>query len=126
MSVFLLKRLATLVATLLAASIVVFLVLEVLPGDAAQMMMGPDSSPEAVHALSVKRGLYRPRPSELQSRGRGSQRPSTARGSSSTRACACAVGVPTAIQPTSVSPGPQNAACTPGSAVLRPLSIFAP
>ena len=60
MSVFLLKRLATLVATLLAASIVVFLVLEVLPGDAAQMMMGPDASPEAVQALAVKLGLDRP------------------------------------------------------------------
>ena len=41
MSVFLLKRLATFIATLLAASVVVFLVLEILPGDAAQMMMGP-------------------------------------------------------------------------------------
>ena len=60
MSVFLLKRLATFVATLLAASIVVFLVLEVLPGNAAQMMMGPDASPEAVHALAVKLGLDRP------------------------------------------------------------------
>ncbi len=60
MSVFLLKRLATFVATLVAASVVIFLVLEILPGDAAQMMMGPDASPEAVRALAVKFGLDRP------------------------------------------------------------------
>ena len=60
MSVFLLKRLATFIATLLAASVVVFLVLEILPGDAAQMMMGPDASPDTVRALAVKLGLDRP------------------------------------------------------------------
>ena len=60
MGLFLLKRLATLVATLVGASIVVFLVLEILPGDAALMMMGPDASPEAVKALSVKLGLDQP------------------------------------------------------------------
>ena len=60
MSVFLFKRLITLVATLAGASIVVFLVLEVLPGNAAQILMGPDASPEAVHALAAKLGLDRP------------------------------------------------------------------
>ncbi len=60
MGLFLLKRLTTLVATLLGASIVVFLVLEILPGNAAQMMMGPDASPEAVQALAIKLGLDRP------------------------------------------------------------------
>src|SRR4051794_14167837 len=60
MSVFLLKRLITLVATLIATSIVVFLVLEVLPGDAAQILMGPDASPEAVQALATKLGIDRP------------------------------------------------------------------
>ena len=60
MSVFLLKRLATFIATLLAATVVIFLVLEVLPGDAAQMMMGPDASPDAVRALAAKLGLDRP------------------------------------------------------------------
>jgi peptide/nickel transport system permease protein len=60
MGLFFLKRLATLVATLVGASIVVFLVLEILPGDAALMMMGPDASPEAVKALSVKLGLDQP------------------------------------------------------------------
>ena len=48
MPLFLLKRLLTLIATLLAASVVVFWVLEILPGNAAQILMGPDASPEAV------------------------------------------------------------------------------
>lgn len=60
MSLFLFKRLITLVATLVGASIVVFLVLEILPGNAAQILMGPDASPEAVQALTVKLGLDRP------------------------------------------------------------------
>ncbi len=60
MGLFLLKRLTTLIATLVGASIVVFLVLEILPGDAALIMMGPDASPEAVKALSVKLGLDQP------------------------------------------------------------------
>ena len=60
MSLFLLKRLFTLIATLLAASLVVFWVLEILPGKAAQMLMGPDASPEAVLALAQQLGLDQP------------------------------------------------------------------
>ncbi len=60
MSLFLFKRLLTLVATLIGASIVVFGVLEILPGNAAQMMMGPDASPDAVAALAAKLGLDQP------------------------------------------------------------------
>ncbi|MFL6692600.1 MAG: ABC transporter permease [Ramlibacter sp.] len=60
MSVFLLKRLITLVATLVATSIVVFVVLEVLPGNAAQILMGPDAAPDAVRALAAKLGIDRP------------------------------------------------------------------
>jgi peptide/nickel transport system permease protein len=60
MSLFLFKRLITLIATLIGASVVVFLVLEVLPGNAAQVLMGPDASPEAVHALAVKLGIDLP------------------------------------------------------------------
>jgi hypothetical protein len=50
MSQFLLKRFITLLATLIGASVVVFLVLEILPGNAAQILMGPDASPDAVAA----------------------------------------------------------------------------
>ena len=60
MGLFLAKRILTLIATLIGASIVVFLVLEILPGDAAQVMMGPDAPPEAVKALASKLGLDRP------------------------------------------------------------------
>ena len=60
MSLFLLKRLLTLLATLAGASVVVFLVLEILPGNAAQMLMGPDAAPEAVQALAIKLGLDLP------------------------------------------------------------------
>jgi peptide/nickel transport system permease protein len=57
---FLLKRLATFVVTLWVTSVVVFVVLEVLPGNAAQLLMGPDAAPEAVEALARKLGLDRP------------------------------------------------------------------
>lgn len=60
MSVFLLKRLLTLIATLAATSAVVFVVLEVLPGNAAQVLMGPDAAPEAVQALAEQLGLNQP------------------------------------------------------------------
>jgi peptide/nickel transport system permease protein len=60
MSLFLIKRLITLIATLVGTSIVVFLVLDILPGNAAQIIMGPDASPEAVAALAEKLGLNRP------------------------------------------------------------------
>ncbi len=60
MSAFLLKRFATLLATLAGASALIFLVLEVLPGNAAQMQMGPDASAQAVQALAAQLGLDRP------------------------------------------------------------------
>ncbi len=60
MSVFLFKRLITLIATLVGASVVIFLVLEILPGNAAQILLGPDASAEAVQALAIKLGIDRP------------------------------------------------------------------
>ena len=60
MSVFLLRRLLTLLATLVGASVIIFLVLDALPGNAAQMLMGADASPDAVRALTVKLGLDQP------------------------------------------------------------------
>ena len=60
MPLFLFKRFITLLATLIGTSIVVFLVLEILPGNAAQVLMGPDASPDAVAALAHKLGLDRP------------------------------------------------------------------
>ena len=60
MRLFLLKRFATLIATLVGTSAVVFLVLEILPGNAAQTLLGPDAAPEAVAALATKLGLDQP------------------------------------------------------------------
>ena len=57
MSLFLFKRFATLIGTLIGASVIVFLVLEILPGNAAQLLLGPDASPDAVAALATKLGL---------------------------------------------------------------------
>jgi len=60
MGLFFLKRFITLLATLFGASVVVFMVLEILPGNAAQILMGPDAAPEAVAALASKLGLDQP------------------------------------------------------------------
>ena len=60
MSQFLLKRFITLLATMIGASVVVFLVLEILPGNAAEILMGPDASPDTVAAMATQLGLDRP------------------------------------------------------------------
>jgi peptide/nickel transport system permease protein len=60
MIIFLLKRALILLATLAGASVVIFGVLEILPGDAALLQMGPDASPQAVQALAAQLGLDRP------------------------------------------------------------------
>ena len=56
------QRIALFLATLLFASLVVFAVMQILPGDAAQTMLGPTATPEAVAALSHKLGLDLPAP----------------------------------------------------------------
>lgn len=60
MTLFLLKRFATFVATLAVASVVVFAVLELLPGNAAEVMLGDTATPESIAALEKKLGLDRP------------------------------------------------------------------
>jgi peptide/nickel transport system permease protein len=60
MTFFLIKRLASFAATLLAASAIVFAVLELLPGSAAEVMLGDTATPEAVAALEARLGLDRP------------------------------------------------------------------
>jgi len=57
---FLLKRLATFVATLVVASLVVFAVLELLPGNAAEVILGDTATPESLAALNAKLGLDQP------------------------------------------------------------------
>jgi peptide/nickel transport system permease protein len=57
---FLLQRLASFVATLAVASLIVFAVLELLPGRPAEVMLGDTATPEAIAALEAKLGLDRP------------------------------------------------------------------
>jgi peptide/nickel transport system permease protein len=60
MAIYLLKRLASFVLTLAVASAVVFVVLELLPGNAAELMLGNTATPEALAALRAKLGLDQP------------------------------------------------------------------
>jgi peptide/nickel transport system permease protein len=60
MTLFLLKRLLTFVLTLWVASVVVFAVLELLPGNAAQMILGDTATPESIAIVEKKLGLDRP------------------------------------------------------------------
>jgi peptide/nickel transport system permease protein len=62
MLLFLLRRAATFAATLLVASLVVFAVLELLPGKPAQVMLGDTATPESIAALEAKLGLDKPAP----------------------------------------------------------------
>src|SRR6516162_7101476 len=56
------QRITLFLATLLIASLVVFAVMQILPGNAAETMLGPTATPEAVAALSHKLGLDLPAP----------------------------------------------------------------
>jgi peptide/nickel transport system permease protein len=58
--VFLLKRFATFLATLAVASVLVFAVLELLPGNAAEVILGDTATPESLASLQAKLGLDRP------------------------------------------------------------------
>ncbi len=60
MSVFFAKRFLTLLATLIGASVVIFTVMEILPGDPALVILGVDATPDAVVALTKELGLDRP------------------------------------------------------------------
>lgn len=59
---FLARRLVAAAATLAAASVVVFVVLEVLPGDPALLMLGTEARPDTLTALREQMGLDRPAP----------------------------------------------------------------
>lgn len=62
MIAFLVKRFAGFLAALVAATLIVFLVLEVLPGDPARIMLGVEAQPESVALLRRELGLDRPAP----------------------------------------------------------------
>ncbi len=60
MPVFLLGRFVSLVLSLLAASVVIFVLLEIVPGDPAQFMLGLNATPELADALRERLGLSGP------------------------------------------------------------------
>ncbi|MEQ9812226.1 MAG: ABC transporter permease, partial [Azospirillaceae bacterium] len=60
MSLFIAKRFATLVLTLVFTSAIVFTVMEILPGDPALLILGIDAPAEAVASLRSQLGLDRP------------------------------------------------------------------
>jgi peptide/nickel transport system permease protein len=61
-SFFLIKRFLILIATLLLVSGVIFLVLQVIPGDPAQLILGIQATPENLQALRHNLGLDLPLP----------------------------------------------------------------
>src|SRR5262245_55937240 len=60
MPAFIAGRFISLALSLLAASVVIFIVLEVVPGDPAQFMLGLNATPEAAQALRESLGLNAP------------------------------------------------------------------
>ena len=60
MPLFLIKRLLSFILTLLATSVVVFAVLEFLPGNAAQVILGETATSESIAAMETKMGLNQP------------------------------------------------------------------
>jgi len=55
-----LKRIGSLLLTLLVMSFVIFMLVEIMPGDVAQMILGQSATPEALEALREARGLNDP------------------------------------------------------------------
>jgi len=62
MLAFLARRVLVLLATLVAASLAIFLVLEVLPGDPALLILGLEAQDDTLAALRGQMGLDRPAP----------------------------------------------------------------
>jgi len=60
MARFLIVRISLIVVTLLAVSIAIFLLIELVPGDAAQVMLGQQATPESLRGLREQMGLDRP------------------------------------------------------------------
>ena len=58
------RRLALVVPTLLAATVVVFMMIHLAPGDAAQAMLGPMAASDALENLRQELGLNDPLPAQ--------------------------------------------------------------
>lgn len=64
---YLIRRLGSLLATLLVASLVIFVVIEVVPGDPASYMLGMNAQPDTLAALRSELGLDQSRPARYVS-----------------------------------------------------------
>lgn len=62
MNLFLLRRVTSLLVTLVLASIVVFAMMEIVPGDPAQLMLGLNATEDALQNLREQMGLDQPLP----------------------------------------------------------------
>ncbi len=60
MSRYIVRRLFSLVGVVIFSSVVVFLMIHLIPGDAAVALAGPDAEPQVVQALREKMGLTKP------------------------------------------------------------------
>lgn len=58
------RRAASAVIVLFLASIAIFAILRLAPGDPAVAIAGPDASPAVIHAIRVELGLERPLPAQ--------------------------------------------------------------
>jgi len=54
------KRTVSIIISLLVASIIIFVIVQILPGDVAQMILGQYQTPETLHQLRESLGLYDP------------------------------------------------------------------
>src|SRR2546427_10129974 len=65
MTVYLVRRLLTLIPVLAVVVTVVFLLIHLIPGDPGSVMLGPDATPAQIDATRQALGLDRPRHEQL-------------------------------------------------------------
>jgi peptide/nickel transport system permease protein len=65
MLILIIRRLVGLLATLAVASVLIFAMLEILPGDPAQLILGTDARPDTLFALRHELGLDQPLPAQF-------------------------------------------------------------
>ena len=64
MTAYVLRKLLTLPAVVLAVSVLIFLAVRLLPGDPARMMAGPEASSAEVARIHAQLGLGQPLPAQ--------------------------------------------------------------
>ncbi|MET8427063.1 ABC transporter permease [Nocardia sp. NPDC004860] len=67
MTAYLLRRVPSALAVLFGASVLIFLLLRLVPGDPATTLAGPDATPETIAAIRHQLGLDRPIPAQYLS-----------------------------------------------------------